>query len=257
MASLQNPPHEIGDLSGRRVLITGASSGIGRAAAIAVARFGAHTVLVGRNTDRLAATAGELAGNGRHEIHTVDLTEPAAAKELFRNTGAVTDIIHAAGTQVTMPVKVLADAKIESVLQTGVYASLRLAREFAKATNRAADSASMTFVSSVMGVVGAAGRSAYAAAKSGMIGITRALAIEFAPLQIRVNAVTPGFVHTPMLEEMGKLWSDEQRQTVEQLHPLGFGEPEDVAAVLAFLTGPGARWITGAVIPVDGGYTAQ
>lgn len=249
-------PHSISDLAGRRIIVTGASSGIGRATAIAVSRFGGQTVLVGRNEERLNETLRALSG-GDHRICVADLTDSASAGELFGTVGAVSDLIHAAGTQSTMPVKVMSDTQIDEVLQTAVHASLRLSREFAKKKNRTCDETSITFVSSAMGMVGAAGRSAYSAAKSGMIGITRSLAVELAPLGVRVNAVAPGFVRTPMLEAMEAVWSEEQRRHVESLHPLGFGTPEDVAALLAFLVGPGARWITGAVIPVDGGYTAQ
>jgi NAD(P)-dependent dehydrogenase (short-subunit alcohol dehydrogenase family) len=116
---------------------------------------------------------------------------------------------------------------------------------------------SIVFISSIMGTVGSPGAAAYGSSKGALDAMARSLALELATKRIRVNCVAPAFVRTPMFERMAQRWSATQRSQVEALHPLGLGEPEDVAGAIAFLLSDAARWITGTVLTVDGGYTAQ
>jgi len=243
-------------LAGHRILVTGASSGIGRATAVLAAQRGASVALVGRHQPRLEETLEMMVGD-EHTIHNFDLSEADSVDRLFAESGPTSDIIHAAGTQVTSPVRVLTDKQINDLMTINVHAALRLARAFSKRKNRTPTPHAIVLVSSVMGLVGVSGGTAYSAAKSAIGGIVRSLGVEFAPIGIRVNAVAPGYVHTPLLEQMNKVWTEDQRATVESLHPLGFGEPRDVAGALLFLCSSEARWITGTVLPVDGGYTAR
>jgi len=97
----------------------------------------------------------------------------------------------------------------------------------------------------------------YSMTKAALIGLARSLAIELAPRRIRVNCVAPGFVRTPMLGKAAKFWDPEQEARIADLHPLGWGDPEDIANAIAFLMADTGRWITGTVLTVDGGYTAQ
>jgi NAD(P)-dependent dehydrogenase (short-subunit alcohol dehydrogenase family) len=116
---------------------------------------------------------------------------------------------------------------------------------------------SIVFISSVMASVGAPGAAAYSLSKAALHGLARSLALELAPVQIRVNCVAPGFVQTPMFDRMASSWDAEQRARVGADHPLGLGAPLDVAHSVAFLLADTARWITGTVLTVDGGYTAH
>jgi NAD(P)-dependent dehydrogenase (short-subunit alcohol dehydrogenase family) len=119
------------------------------------------------------------------------------------------------------------------------------------------EKSSVVLLSSILGVVGAAGTSVYGATKAAVASLARSWAIEWAPRRIRVNAVAPGVIPSPLSDSMLGSLTPEEVSTVRSRHPLGFGEPEDVAHAVVFLLGPEAKWITGVVLPVDGGYSAQ
>lgn len=115
----------------------------------------------------------------------------------------------------------------------------------------------IVFISSVMGVVGSVGAVACSMSKAALDGMARSMSLELAPRGIRVNCIAPGFVRTPLLEQTETLWDEETKRAVEALHPLGFGEAEDVAHAVAFLVAETGRWITGWTLVVDGGYLAR
>jgi NAD(P)-dependent dehydrogenase (short-subunit alcohol dehydrogenase family) len=247
------------DMTGRTVLVTGASSGIGRATAGLLSRLGARLVLVGRNAERLAETYGRLEGCG-HRIEQMDLTGvdsiPKWLKTVANEIGPLDGLVHSAGVQKTRPLSVLDYATLESLMRINLGAAVALTRGF-RQKGVCAQASSVVFISSVMGSVGAAGVAAYAASKGAVDAVTRALAVELAREGIRVNGVAPGHVRTEMSEGFSKLLTSEQRDSIEAMHLLGLGTPEDVACAVAFLLADTARWITGTVLVVDGGYTAH
>ncbi len=248
------------DLSGRRILVTGASSGIGRATAIMLSRLRAEVICCGRDEARLAETASLMTGD-RHRMEAFDLDNidqiDEWVKKLARSTGPLFGLVHAAGVQSSLPITRVTPKHVRTLLTTNVESALALARAFGSSEVCPGPDGSLVLVSSVLASVGTRGRSAYAATKGAMEGLTPSLALELAARKVRVNCVAPSFVRTPMLGEMERFWSEEQRADVERLHPLGIGEPEDVAHAIAFLLGPCGRWITGTVLVVDGGYLAQ
>ena len=132
-----------------------------------------------------------------------------------------------------------------------------LAKAMSGKKNYAGERGSIIFISSVMAHAGSAGAIAYSMSKAALEGIARPLALELAARRIRVNCIAPGFVRTPLLDETSKQWDDASRKAVEDLHPLGFGDPEDVANAVAFLVADTGRWITGSTLVVDGGYLAR
>lgn len=248
-----------GDMSGHIVLVSGASSGIGKATAELLAARGARVGLLGRNLARLKEVHDSLPGTG-HAWRQADLQEDFDASALVSGMvdemGPLSGFVHAAGIQVVQPLRVLDPADVRRTLRLNVEAALLLLQQFRIKTHRV-PSASAVLVSSVMGTVGQPGQSAYAASKSAVNGVARSLALELAREGVRINSVAPGLVDTPMAHGLRESLPPEQFEAAVALHPLGLGRPDDVARAIAFLLSDEARWITGSTLAVDGGYTAH
>ena len=247
------------DLSGSRILLTGASSGIGRATALTLADIGARLLLVDREANGLTETLAQLGGDG-HTAVTLDLRDVAAIPDLMirlaAEGGALSGLVHAAGVPCVSPLRLLAPDSYRDVLLVNTEAALALARGFQRPKVFAGGDGSIVFIASVMATVGSSGAVGYSMSKGALTAMSRSMALELASRRIRVNCVAPGFVRTPMLDRVGARWDAHQLAAVEALHPLGLGEPGDVANAIAFLLAPASRWITGSVLAVDGGYTA-
>lgn len=248
------------DLTGRRYLVTGAASGIGRATATLLSHLGAVTACVDVDEEGLSGTAKLLAGEG-HVFERQDLQELSSIAGWFRGLaeklGGFEGFVHAAGVPAPWPLRALSASLWRPVFAINTEAALLLARAFQSRTVYAGEHGSIVFISSVMAHVGSPAAAAYAMSKAALEGAARPLALELARIPIRVNCIAPGFVKTPMLARLEKQWESGQEERVAQLHPLGLGTPEDVAAAAAFLLSESARWMTGSVLTVDGGYTAQ
>lgn len=244
--------------AGRRFLVTGASSGIGRATAIELARHGARLVLIGRDQERLAQTLEALEGSG-HESHMMNLDggDDIATRlsSIAAEGGALNGIFHAAGIELIRPVK-LSKAKQFDDVFASVKSALALARG-AALRDVMSDDGTIIFMSSVAGQRGQTGMSVYSAAKAAIDGMVRSLAVEFAPRRIRVNAIAAAAVVTEMHARLLRAAPDQAVQEYEDQHLLGFGQPTDIAQVVSFLSSDAGRWITGAVWAVDGGYLAR
>lgn len=247
------------DLAGRSLLVTGASSGIGRETAILLSHLGGRVTLVGRNVARLNQVLAELSGEG-HRAESFDLAAVEEVsgwlKRLTITSGPLHGLVHCAGVHSRLPLKSLDASKFETVQRVNVTAAAMLAKGF-RQKGCCAPNSSIVLLSSVAGLTGQAGISAYSTSKAAVAGLTRCLAIELARERIRVNCVAPGMVRTEMTEKFFESLSAEQVQGIEALHPLGFGTARDVANAIAFLISDASRWITGSTLVVDGGYTAQ
>ena len=245
-------------LDGRTVLVTGASSGIGRATSIQLSRLGANIVLSGRNQDRLEQTASAIETDTF--LAPCDLAEcenvPKWMKSVTSECGPLHGLVHSAGVQATKPLQMLKPADVSRILEINVSAALQLCRGF-RQRGVAEGSAGIVLISSVMGLAGAPAVAAYSASKGAICALSRSLAIELAAQQIRVNCVAPGHVHTEMAETVEASMTEEQFAAIEAMHPLGIGEPVDVANAIAFLLAETGRWITGTTLVVDGGYLAH
>lgn len=247
------------DLNGRLILVTGASSGLGRATAVLLSRLDARLIVVGRNQERLSETTSALEG-GPHIAEQFDLAQaeqiPKWMKGLTAQHGALSGLAHLAGVHSARPLKVLDPTHFEEVLRTNVVSASQLVRGL-RQVGCAAKPASAVLVASVTGLVGASGVAAYSASKGAVIALGRSLALELAPEKIRVNVLAPGFVETEMTERLRAMLTSEQYAAVEAMHPLGIGRPEDVAHAVAYLLSDASKWVTGSTLVVDGGYTAR
>jgi NAD(P)-dependent dehydrogenase (short-subunit alcohol dehydrogenase family) len=248
------------DFGGRWVVVSGASSGIGRAACTALAVNGARVVLMGRDESRLADTAATLEG-AEHQVLPLDLKQheaiAPAITQLRQRIGPIYGFCHAAGVVETRPLSASSVELIQGQLDINVLAGLELARVICRRDIMTPDGGSVLFISSVYGRVGMPGQIGYCATKGAIASATRAMAIELARRNIRVNCLSPGLVNTEMTKRSLGALSAEHGDRLKAQHPLGPGEPEDVARAIVFMLSPGSRWITGADLAVDGGFTAQ
>jgi NAD(P)-dependent dehydrogenase (short-subunit alcohol dehydrogenase family) len=248
------------NFEGRWIAVTGASSGIGRAVAIELARRGARPILIGRSADRLGETAAALDG-AEHRRLALDLARheliaPAIA-ETRKDIGLLYGLCHAAGVVDTRPLAANSVQVVQSQMDVNLLAGLELARAVCRRDTMLAEGGSILFVSSVYGQVGMPGQIGYCATKGALVAAARAMAVELARRRIRVNCLSPGLVMTRMTEAALEKLSPEQVANLKAGYPLGVGQPEDVARAAVFLLDPFSAWITGVDLPVDGGYTAQ
>jgi NAD(P)-dependent dehydrogenase (short-subunit alcohol dehydrogenase family) len=249
------------DLSDQTAIVTGASSGIGRATAILLSELGAKIVLTGRDEARLRDTMAQLQGDG-HRVEPLDLAAsidqiPAWIKSIAAEVGPISGLAHCAGIHMQRPLRMLDWVRFEEIQRINVTTAVMLAKGLRQKGCFPDSGGSIVLLSSVAGMVGQPGITAYAASKSALLGVCRCLALELAPEKLRVNCVAPGMVRTEMAEQMFRSLSPEQIAAIEAAHPLGFGEPRDVANAIAFLLSGASKWMTGSVLAMDGGYTAQ
>ena len=246
-------------LHGRHFLITGASTGIGRATAVLAARCGARVTVNGRDAGRLEATMALLDGE-RHRAAVFDLADtdsiPAWVKAQAERAGPFDGVAHCAGVQAGKPVRSVDRTFFDQILHANLLSALSLARGFRQKGCNSGRGA-MVLVSSVAAMVGQPSNVVYAASKGGLVSATRGLAMEFLRDGIRVNCVAPAMVETEMMERFRQTTTKEQFDAIRAAHPMGFGQPEDVASAIVFLLSDASRWINGVMLPVDGGYLVR
>lgn len=254
-----NPTKNPLAMTDRHVLVTGASSGLGQAVATLLAELGCRVTLCARNAERLALAKAVLTGEG-HVAEPFDLSYveaiPGWMKSLAERHGPLHGVVHSAGLLTTKPLRILTPADWESAMRVNVVAASGLVKGF-RQRGVCAERGSVVLLSSVMGLVGQPGQSLYSATKGALIGMARSLALELARENIRVNCVAPAVIMAGMSEQLKQNVSPEQFAQITAMHPLGLGRREDVAHAVAFLLADTGRWITGATLVVDGGYTAQ
>jgi NAD(P)-dependent dehydrogenase (short-subunit alcohol dehydrogenase family) len=248
------------DLTGRTILVTGASSGIGRAIAVVASELGARVVGVARDAARLDETRALLSGSG-HEMRTADLQEvekvPVLLKELEATVGPLSGLVHAAGTLRPKPLRMVTDKDFDAALRLHVHCAGAMLGHFARTPKLPEEGCSVVLMGSILSRLGSPGMATYSAAKAAIVGLTRTAALELAPRRVRVNAILAGYVDTPMTRALEERLGADHLAKIAAKHPLGLGKAEDVAHAAAFLLGDSARWVTGSCLAVDGGYSAE
>ena len=249
-------------LEGKTIVVTGASSGIGRQCAIDCSRMGAKVMLIARNEARLAETLSMMEGEG-HGVYSADIDpfvtgggNSLIIKQIVSQHGKVDGFLHAAGIEKTLPLKLLSADDYLSVYKTNALSAFDFIHHF---SNRKYfnDGGHIVLISSITSVIGRGGVAAYAASKGAMNSAVKSMALELAKKHICINCVSPGTILTPLMQNYLSTLTDEEREKRVSGFPLGLGTPEDVSNICIFLLSDASRWITGQNFIVDGGYTSQ
>jgi len=245
------------DLTGKRILVTGASSGIGKHTAILLSRLGAELVLVARNNERLQETISMLEGE-KHTAVSFDLSNIDSIKDMMDKIcmeKKLDGIVYSAGVAPIFPVQNINFKKMIDVMSINYFAFIEIVKFFSR--KKYSKGGSIVAVSSVSSYAGWKGASLYCGSKAALDGSIRALAIELSNRDIRINSVIPSNINTKMFNDLTQFAEQEERDAIISKQPLGLGHPNDVANAIAFLLSDASRFITGSSLIVDGGYLAQ
>jgi NAD(P)-dependent dehydrogenase (short-subunit alcohol dehydrogenase family) len=245
------------DLSGKVALVTGASSGLGRHFAQVLARAGAKVALAARRVDRLEAAAAEIAAfDGRALPVALDVRQRASVEAALdaaeTELGPLTIMVNNAGVAATKPFLEESDAEWSAIIATNLDGARRVAQAAAQRMARHKAGGVIINIASIFAFGVSSQLAAYAAAKAGLVSLTRTMALELARHQIRVNALAPGYIATDLNREF--LASDAGKAIIRRVPLRRPGEPEDLDGALLLLASDAGRWMTGGIIVVDGGH---
>lgn len=242
-------------LTGKTILVSGASSGIGHTTAMECAKMGATLIITGRNEERLTETLSILPGENHRRV-IADLTQQEDLEKLIAEIDILDGMVLCAGTGVTCPFQFATRDKLEKVFDINFYAPIELLRLIVK-KKKLNKGSSVVFVSSVGGIYSInPGNSVYGASKSAFNTMMRFCAKELAAKKIRVNSVNPGMVETPLIH--GGVFSEEDRANDIAKYPLNrYGQPNEVAYGIIYLLSEASAWVTGTSLVIDGGLTIK
>lgn len=236
-------------LVGKTILVTGASSGIGRGIAVACARMGATVIVTARNIVRLQETLAAMSGD-KHAIIVADLIDEVQRKHLVEQLPVLDGIVHCAGVGSRVPCKNIEQSDINYVMQPNFMAPVLLQTELLSA-KKITKSASIVFIASRAADMPSVGNAVYSASKGAIISYAKCLALELAPRKVRVNCICPAMVWTDLALTGA---SREQLEEAEQKYPLKrYGQPEDVAYLAVYMLSDASSWMTGSSVDITGG----
>jgi len=240
-------------LENKTILVTGASSGIGRAISIESSKMGANVVITARNEERLNETLLQMEGIG-HSIIVADLNKESDRLRLAEQSPKLDGLVHCAGIVKTMLFQFIDAASLSEIMNVNFTAPILLSVQLVE-NKKMAKKGSIVFISSISGVLCAlGGNSMYSASKGAVNGIMKNMALDLAPKGIRVNSVNPGMMETPIFE--GGIIGSELLEEDKKRYPLKrYGKPEEVAYAVIYLLSDASSWVTGSNIVIDGGYT--
>ena len=237
-------------LEGKTILVTGASSGIGRGVAIACSKMGAMVVLNGRNQQKLNETFSYLAGEG-HKVLTADLTDDDAVARMIGEIPKLDGVVHCAGIGQRVLCKQLKEQDVDSVMDTNFKGPVLL-QQALLAGKKLNKGASIVFIASIATWSPSVGNAVYSASKGAIVSYANCLSLELAPRQIRVNCISPAMVWTDLVIQDGM--DEEQLKEDEQKYPLKrYGTPEDIAHLAIYMLSDASSWMTGSNVKISGG----
>ncbi|MDD4729367.1 MAG: SDR family NAD(P)-dependent oxidoreductase [Dysgonamonadaceae bacterium] len=242
-------------LEGKTILVTGASSGIGRGIAVECSKMGAKLVIHGRDLGRLEKTLSMLAGDG-HKAIQADLSKQEEIDRLVEQSPTINGIVHSAGIPKICAVKYIDRTLLEEIVNVNELAPILLTTGLLK-KRKLQKKSSVVFVASMSGVfIGNIGEASYAATKGAIAGFIKSAALELAAQGTRVNTICPGLVPTSILSLSNEVFTEEQlKDTMYGRYPLKrVGTPEDIANASIYLLSDGSSWVTGINLLIDGGY---
>ncbi|MFZ5988181.1 MAG: SDR family NAD(P)-dependent oxidoreductase [Bacillota bacterium] len=248
------------DLSNKNIMVTGASSGIGKGIAIFLSKLGANVIMVARSEERLKEVFNELEP-GNHSYHLMDLNNLEGIEGLIENVcrdgRKLNGLVHSAGISLTTPLQHLKLRDLENIMSVNFFSFVELVKHFSKRKYND-NGGSIVAISSISSKVGARGLTAYCASKGALESAVRSMALDLAPKKIRVNAIAPSLIETQIYEGLKGLVNNNQFEAdLKKRQILGVGKPDDVAYSTAFLLSDASNFITGTSMIVDGGYLAH
>lgn len=241
------------NLLGKKILVTGASSGIGKSVAIECSKMGADLTITGRCAERTNETFGELRGNNNKVIIT-DINEKGGISKIVDSIESIDGIVHCAGITKYLPFEFATGPDMEAVMRTNFFSPYELTRCLVE-KNKVGKSGSVVFISSISGVLcSARASSIYSSSKGALNGAIKGIALDLAGKGIRVNSINPGVIETSIFSD--GILTEEQLENDMKKYPLKrFGKPEEVAYAVIYLLSDASSWVTGSNMIIDGGFT--
>lgn len=245
-----DPTYNPFSLVGKTILITGASSGIGRATAIECSKIGATCVITGRNEERLSETLSQMVGDG-HQMIVADISLEENITDLVEQCPVLDGVVNNAGCGKSKPVSFISSKDLSEVFATNLFGISILTKLLLK-KKKIVKGGSIVFTSSISAYMTAPGLSIYASTKAALLAYMRTCAVELGCKNIRANAVLPGMVETKLINS--GTYTDEDKQKDLALYPLGrYGSPNDIAWSIVYLLSDASSWMTGSELVIDGG----
>lgn len=241
-------------LEGKTILVTGASSGIGKATAIECSKLGATVVITARNEERLCSVFHQLDGDG-HQMIIADLVDDSQVEALVEKLPKIDGFSCNAGIAITEPISFYKQQEIENVFKTNTFSMMMLTKYLVK-KKKLNKPSSIVYTASIGNVFSAGvANGIYGASKCAIDGFMRTAAVELAPKGIRCNSVNPGMVCTNIMDSNGRITMEQFEEDMKK-YPLGrYGKPEDIAYAIIYLLSDASAWVTGTALKIDGGFT--
>jgi len=246
-------------LKDKNIVISGASSGIGRQCAISISQMGANLILLARRKEKLEETIS-LLEKGNHLYYSVDICDFTSLQPIISDavekSGKIAGFVHSAGKEITLPLNMINNKVYGDLFSINVFSAFELVKIITNKKYISSD-ASIALISSITSLAGNAGLSVYSATKGALVSAVRSMSVELALKNIRINCVSPGLIKTEMFNSLYEKISPELIEKTIAGYPLGIGYPVDVANACIYLLSDASKWVTGTNLIVDGGFTAK